>query len=249
MKVLVADDEPEAVDLISTLLEKSNIPTEIVTENRLEQVEDLLNHTEFDAAFLDIEFRNKTIFDVLQNLDEVPRLVFVSAHDHYALKAIKHSVFDYLLKPIDPLELDEISRKLYKDFNDQAPFDLKTSLHNMLNQSSFGNRVAIPTQNGYSYIDAGAIVRVEAKGAYALVVMSNEDSFLVSRNLKDFEKGLGSQSFMRVHRSHLINLAYVRQYSRIDGGVIEMSNGDQVAISRKYRDHTVQVLGVSVPRI
>lgn len=249
MRVLIADDEPNSIDLVASLLHSyCHEEMHITSTTKGEEVRSQLLSKKFEVAFLDIEFGSDSIFTFLKELEELPKIVFISAHDHYALEAIKHSVFDYLLKPIDPDEFQEVVERLgdeLEPFQTNADVDM---LQNILQQVQ-NPKVAIPTQNGYAYYYPDDLIRIEAKGAYAEVFLANGQNVLVSRNLKDFERVLSSKGFVRIHRSHLVNPKFIKEFSRIDGGVVELLSGKKMAISRKYRESVISSLTQGSERI
>lgn len=242
MKVLIADDEPEAIELVRALLHSSSDEEmQVTTASEIDTIKNHLLSSTFDVAFLDIEFGNKTAFDALHGLEILPRIVFISAHDHYALEAIKHSVFDYLLKPIDPDEFEDVLQRLVSEIGAQPSHTNLDALQSIIQQVQ-NPKVAIPTQNGYAYYYPEELIRIEAKGAYAEVFLATGQSILVSRNLKDFEKVLSTKGFIRIHRSHLINPKFIREFSRIDGGIVELTSGVKLLISRKYKSSVISAL-------
>lgn len=242
MKVLIADDEPEAVELVSSMLEE--FPFVEVTAKTCDPKEarELMKTQPFDTAFLDIEYPGYSAFDLLEGIEKIPRVVFISAHDKYALKAIKHHAFDYLLKPIDPDEFQEVVERIGRENDHPVGGEEYIAQIQKLLAPSKDHRIAIPTQHGYVYHRPDEIVRVEASGSYTKVFLGNTEMILVSRNLKDFEKALLPKGFIRVHRSHLVNVNFVQGFSRIDGGTVEMTDGLSFHLSKKYRDSAIQEL-------
>lgn len=236
-KVLIADDEPGAIDLIAALLEPFAEYEIVATTQEPEEAKRLLLMGHIDVAFLDIEFPEVTVFDLLKDYPKHIRLVFVSAHSHYAIKAIKHEAVDYLLKPVDPDDFDEVMRRL-SNGAPPAPEtkSIKETSISLLQQQ----RIALPTQHGYQYFPVKDICYLTAQGSYALLHDISGNNFLVSRNLTDFERILESKGFIRIHRSYLINSECINSFSRLDGGTVEMNDGTALGISRKYKESTLK---------
>ena len=233
---LIADDEPEAVELVKSFLAPHTDFKIMVTTTDPLEARIGLESGDIDVAFLDIEFRGNTVFDIVKGMKTATQLVFISAYENYALRAIKESVFDYLLKPIDPDEFDDMIDKLRN--TSISGVDVGQAL-NSLEQgivSTREQRIAIPTQHGYTYYQVKDIVSVSASGSYCNLIDKDRKSLLVSRNLSDFERILSPKGFIRIHRSHLINADYMASFSRVDGGTVEMITGETFTISRKYRD-------------
>lgn len=253
MRVLIADDEPEAVELVSSLLDEFSFISEKTTTSDPNQVRELVHSQKFDVAFLDIEYPGCSAFDLLKDIENLPRVVFISAHDKYAMKAIKHQAFDYLLKPVDPDEFAEVMDRIGMEAPTSIPGnDYLLQIQRILasgHNPEQNSRIAIPTKHGFAYHLPEEIVRIEADGSYTHVFFKTGKSLLVSRNLRDFEKALSLRGFIRIHRSHLINRAYVKAFSRIDGGIIEMIDGSAITLSKKYRDTVVDELMYNVEKI
>lgn len=184
----------------------------------------LIDKLKPDVVFLDINMPVLDGFDFLKEFDERKfMVVFVSAHNEYGIKAVKAGAVDYLLKPIEIRELKETVKKLLtlynKNINSRKP--------------SENDKLIIPDTHGFSVMDFDDIVRLEADGCYTNVIMIGGKNKIVTRTLKEFEDSLPKNKFFRVHKSHLINLNFVKDYSNIDGGYVTMKDGSKVEVSRR----------------
>jgi two-component system LytT family response regulator len=198
-----------------------------------------------DIVFLDIEMPRMSGFDMLQHL---PRknfhLIFTTAYDQYAIKAIKFAAFDYLLKPVDIEELQAAVTRIASERKsaDNTTGKLEVLKHNLQNRTSFG-KIAIPTMEGLLFFNVNDIVHIEAQSNYTVFHFSNQPRLTVSKTLKEFEEILPSDIFFRPHHSHIINLHYIKRYIKGDGGQIEMQNGNFVDVSRRKKEEFLKQIG------
>lgn len=187
-------------------------------------------------VFLDIEMPRMGGFEMLQELPEKNfHLIFITAYDHYAIKAIKYAAFDYLLKPVDIEELRSTIQRIETKSNQRIAKQVEVLQQNLSDQSAFA-KIAIPTKDGLLFFDTNDIVHLEAESNYTSIYFSDKPMLLASRTLKDFEDLLPSQIFFRTHHSHIVNLHYIKRYIRGDGGQIELINGNYVSVSRRKKD-------------
>jgi two-component system LytT family response regulator len=181
-------------------------------------------------------------FELLQRLPEIPfAVIFTTSYDQYAIKAIKFSALDYLLKPIDPEELITAVSKVSsrKQLPGAEQFDI---LLNQIRQKGAGfEKIAIPTMEGFELIRADQIIRCEADDNYTHVFLKNKTRIVSSRMLKEMEELLQEfRYFERVHNSYLVNMNEVSKYVRGDGGYLLMSDGSTVSISKSRRESLIK---------
>jgi len=184
-----------------------------------------------DVVFLDINMPVLDGFDFLQEYDERNfMVVFVSAHEDYGINAVKAGAVDYLLKPVNIKELKQTIKKLIglknKKANEQIYFE--------------SDKILIPSSYGFNVLLIDDIIRMEAEGCYTKVYLKDKKKTIVSRTLKEFEDTIPKEKFYRVHKSHLINLKCVKEYSNIDGGFVTMNDGNKIEISRRKAPDFIQ---------
>jgi two-component system, LytTR family, response regulator len=156
----------------------------------------------------------------------------VTAFNQFAIKAFRLSATDYLLKPINILELKQSVKRLIKG-NGTIP-SLVARVKRI--RSAFLGKIAIPTLNGNEFVELNDIIRIQADGSYSVVYFKERKQQLVSKNLKEFQKALEEESFLRVHKSHLVNLKYISEYTPLkNGGVLKMTDGSTVEIARTHK--------------
>ena len=195
-------------------------------------------------VFLDIEMPRMNGFDMLQRLSRKNfHLIFTTAYDQYAIRAIKFAAFDYLLKPVDIEELRAAVQKIQAEKTQANTGDrLDVLTHNLQHKTAHG-KIAIPTMEGLLFFNVNDIVHIEAQSNYTVFYFNNAPRLTVSKTLKEFEEMLPSDIFFRPHHSHIINMHYIKRYIKGDGGQIEMQNGNFVDVSRRKKEEFLKAIG------
>ena len=238
IKAVVIDDETGNRENLRQLLDKYCKNVNVVAEaSSATQGIEIIQANQPDLVFLDIEMPGSNGFDLLQHFSKVSfEVVFVTAYDQYAIRAIKFCALDYLLKPIDINELkdavEKVAEKLKKDQEDNG---LHVFMQNRLLDGAI-KKIALPTSGRVDFVKVNEIVRCLGESNYTRVILKNGNEILVSRTLKEYEELLTEYEFMRVHQSHLINLAEVKAYIHKDGGYLLMNDESRVSVSRQKRE-------------
>lgn len=198
-----------------------------------------------DIVFLDIEMPVMNGFLMLQQLTfKNFELIFTTAYDHYAIKAIKFSALDYLLKPIEISELQSaVGRAVEKRSHPGSAQQLELLLENLLPKKNVYRRIAIPTANGLQFIKVDDIVYLEANVNYTNFYLDGKMKYTASRTLKDFEEMLSEETFLRIHNSYVINKNYVEKYIRGEGGQVVMSNGAVLDVAKRKKTEFLKAIG------
>lgn len=237
LKAIIVDDENHSRETLKNLLEEFCSDVEVLAS--ISTVRDAVKEIPLlkpDLVFLDIELQSGTGFDILAQLGEINfEVVFTTAFDQYAVKAIKFSSLDYLLKPIDLEELQSAVEKARKIKNKESYNEQLVSLLKNIRQPK-SSRICLATFEGMEFINIDDISHCEASGSYTSFKLVNGQKLLVSKHLKEYENLLGEHHFLRVHNSFLINLKEVKKYFKSDGGYIVMNNDDTVSISRGKKE-------------
>jgi two-component system, LytTR family, response regulator len=238
LKTILVDDENMAIQTLQMILKDYCPDIEVagIAKSPLEAIK-LINQTHPDLVFLDIEMPNGTGFDVLEAIPERNfDVVFVTAYNHYALKAIKFSAADYILKPIDIEEIIQTVGKIKQRRNQSGatPLDISTLLMNMKHASP--KKIAVPTSNGTEFISIDEILYLTADRSYCQIFLTEKRNLLVSKSLSELEIILPNDSFFRIHKSHTVNLNFVKKHIKTDGGIAELSDGTKLYIARGKKD-------------
>ncbi len=239
LKTIIVDDEHDAVDFISSIIREYCPSLDVIGKayNVNEGIAIIREHKP-DLVFLDVEMPNGTGFDLLAQFpDKDFEVIFITAFNHYAIKAIKFSAVDYILKPINISEFIEAVGRVTKK-RSEKPVHSNESIRVLMEnlRPSVPSRLAIPTTDGMEYLNPREIVRIEADRSYSWFYLNSDRKILVSKHLKEFQELLGDRYFFRSHNSHLINLKFVRKFIRKEGGYIEMSDGSMIPVSRNKKD-------------
>jgi two-component system, LytTR family, response regulator len=194
-------------------------------------------------VFLDIELQSETAFEILEKLPEINfELIFTTAFDHYALKAIKFCAIDYLLKPIDLNELLIAVAKAEKRLNHEyLNKNLEALLNNLKSGSQNNHRIALPTLEGLLFVSVSDIIYCESSGPYTQFYLKQPNKILTSRHLKEYEDLLNGYNFFRIHKSYLVNLQEIQKYIRGDGGQLIMSNGAALTVSKQRKEEFMNI--------
>lgn len=222
LKTLIVDDEDHCRTALQRSIKQYCPQLKVVDSvNSVAKARVSIYHTAPDLIFLDVEMPEETGFDLLEQagIKSVP-VIFTTAHESYALRALKNRALDFLLKPIDGKELIAAVNKL------DSPEGI---------EAVKPGKIALPTSKGLVFSNPEEIIRLKADGSYT-TVFRLDDSFLVSYNLGHVEKLLSGYSFFRVHKSYLINLNHVNEYLRGSGGFAIMSDGEEVEVSKRKRE-------------
>jgi two-component system LytT family response regulator len=245
LKAVIVDDEEAGVESLKLLLKKYCPSVEVVAAaNSVSDAQDKLSATTPDVIFLDIAMPFANGFELLKRVKNKNfSVVFTTAYNEYALKAIKHNALDYLLKPIDSDELIEAVKKCEEKKNSGTP-DIKKieNLMSALAQSQKAQKLPVPTLDEIQYIDIDKIMRMEADSNYTHIYLADKQKLTSSKTMKDYEQMLAGHKFFRVHKTHIINLSYVRKYIKGEGGYVVMADGASVEVSRQKKAELLALL-------
>ena len=238
IKAVIVDDELGARESLSKIIEKNCKNIEVVAKaNSMLSAYELIANHQPDLVFLDIEMPNGNAFDLLEKFKEINfNIIFVTAFYHYAIKAIKFSAIDYILKPVDPEELIGAVHRFETQLGNKNSLDkkFKMLLSNVRPDNKL-KKVGIPDGDGLIFINLTDIIRCESDGNYTYFIMTTGKKIVVSRTMGEYEQMFSDDNFFRIHRSHLINLEHVKKYIKGEGGYVIMSDNSQVEVSRRNK--------------
>lgn len=245
INALIIDDEKHARDSLQRLIKKycPDITIAAICENAgagLKEIE----AKQPQLVFLDVEMPGKTGFEMLAEIPDIHfDIIFTTAFDHYAIRAIRFGALDYLIKPIDKDEL----RLAVDAFLNRTRRDTVKQLHALLThvrqEKNFAfQKVAFPTLHGYELIPLNNIVMCESSSNYTNVFLKNGQHLVVSRTLKEIEDMLDTLPFFRIHHSNLVNLEYASRYIKGEGGFLELTTNITVPVSRNRKEELLKII-------
>ena len=242
LKALLVDDEVNNQTSLEFLLHHDCEGIEVAGKaQNASQARDWLQFHHADVIFLDINMPVEDGFQFLKSLSfQNFKVVFVTAHNEYALQAIKASAVDYILKPVNIDELQKAVEKVKRSLNNPAAAEQNQALLQHLlatvNKKMPPQKIALPQLGSISFIEVDDMVSLQADSNYTIIHMKDMQKLVISKTLKDFEELLDANQFARIHKSYIVNLRYIKEYSTIDGGIVKMSDGNQWSISRRQLD-------------
>jgi len=240
MNAVIIEDEEKSRMMLAEIIKKKFPQITILglAKNVAEGV-DLVKDLKPNLIFLDISMPDGTGFDFLERVKGINfDIIFTTATDKHALKAIKYSACDYLLKPIDIDDLKLAINKLMEKRISNLPNmeHLNFLIQNLKRPDENYTKITLPTGTAYEIVAIKDIIRCEADGSYTLFFLEGGEKIMVSANLKHYEDLLPEKDFIRIHHHHLININHVVRYLKVDGGYAVMSDNKQVEISRRKKE-------------
>jgi len=242
IKALIVDDEANARNAIKNMVQQMNLPVEILGEagSATEGLEKI-NSLQPELLFLDIQMPGKSGIELMQemNRDDI-QVIFVTAHQGFAIQALKLSAIDYILKPIDPADLKEAVEKAVKQKNrptaEQLALFQQALQHLQQPQQKAPQRLALSTSEGILFTDLKDIIWIESLTGYCKFYLQAQKPIIVSKNLKEYEDLLADHNFFRTHQSSVVNLMHIKKYVRGEGGQVWMSDGSEIEVARRRKE-------------
>ena len=239
IKAIIVDDEVHCVDTLSILL-TDYCPEVQVLDKCMSAKKALESIQRFnpELVFLDIEMPVMNGFEFLEQFEKIPfSVIFTTGYDQYAIKAIRFSALDYLLKPIDPKELIPAVHKVKLQNHLPTAEQFRMLMNHIQHVENSFTKIAVPTAEGFELIPADQVVRCEAEDNYTHFYLKNKSKVIACRTLKEIEEQFQDfHAFIRVHHSYIVNLNEVTKYIRGEGGYLVMNDGSTVNVSRSRKD-------------
>lgn len=245
MKAILIDDEISNLENLRILLEKHCPQVAIMAT--AQNVNDAVNVIEKhvpNLVFLDIQMGDQTGFDVLKLLPKRNfEVIFATAYDQYGIKAVKFAALDYLLKPIDIEELiNAVNKAEQKLMMQTQTSQLDFLLQQLKKPEAATGKIALPMQSEIRYIPLSEIIRCEADNTYTFFFLVNDEKILVSKSLKEYADLLKPNGFIRTHQSHLVNPTFVKSWLKEDGGILLLTSGEKIPVSKPNKEIVKQAL-------
>ena len=246
IKAIIVDDEANNQELISNLLSSYAENIQVVkTANSVETAYQAINEYQPDLIFLDIQMPDGTGFDLLKKFDKINfKVIFVTAHQEYAIEAFKYSALDYLLKPLSPANLIAAVKKVEESFNsEELNLKLKTLLSNISEPFKNKKKIVLKTMERIYSVDINDIMRFESDGGYTKVYLVDGKRIMVSKTMKEFEDLLLEANFLRVHNSHIVNMNHLFCFEKTEGHVV-MKDDSIVPVSNRKKEQLLELLNM-----
>jgi len=239
MKIVVVDDEQKIREGITEVLTNYCPEVNSVYEaSNVNSALQLINEVNPDVLILDISLGEETSFDLLEQLDHAEfKIIFVTAYEEYAIKAIKISALDYLVKPVNPKELIQAVNIASKQLeHDRTELKLNALLTNIKNISEGVVKIILKTAESIFMVNVRDIIRCASDDCYTKFYLTDGRKIMVSKTLKEYEELLNGYGFFRPHQSHLVNLYFMDHFDKKSGGTIYMKDNSKVPVSSRKRN-------------
>lgn len=253
LRAVLIDDETNAREALTNLLRI--LCPEVILVGEAKNADlgiELIKKEKPNLVFLDIQMPGKTGFDLLASFDKVDfGVIFTTAYQEFAIRAFRFSAIDYLLKPIDPDELQAAVEKFKSQIAGVNPQQLQilqehldaTQSPRLIERKKNDNqRIALPTAEGIHFVQMTDIIQCESLGSYTKFHLVKGPPIVVSRLLKEYEEILDNYYFFRVHQSNIVNLEHIKRYVKGDGGQVWMSDNTEIEVSRRRKDEFLSLL-------
>jgi len=246
IRTIIIDDEQHCVKALLNDISKNCPLVEVVeTCNSAKEGIMSIRKNKPDLVFLDVEMPWMNGFEMLEVLGDINfSIIFTTAHDEFAAKAFRISAVDYLLKPIDANDLKAAVQKVEKKLDEGSNLQHISNLLRNMKQPSSDQKIALPQREGYEFVDVSSIIYLSAEGAYTKLQMQDKRTMLISRTLGDVEELLPPELFQRIHHSTLVNISYISQFLRTDGGYVVLKSGEKLSVSKAKKDMLMARLGL-----
>lgn len=240
IRCVIVDDESKAREILVEMLKLYCSNVEVVGQaQNVSKAYEVIKMLKPDLVLLDIKMPDGSGFDLLNKFSKIDfKVVFITAHEEYAIKAFRFSALDYILKPIDPTDLISAVEKAsgannVNDINEQ----FKTLKDNFYNGTiSQEKKIVLKTTENIYIISIKDVIRCQSEKNYTYFYFKNRERIIVSKTLKDFDEILTDYGFMRIHRSNLINLSYIDRFEKSEGGFLVMKDGSRVDVSHRKKE-------------
>ncbi len=245
ISAVIIDDENKVRQTLKGIISTHDIPLNIIGEaDNKNSGAELIVNTNPDVILLDVMLGKDTSFDMLKLIGNMKsKVIFISGFEQFAIEAFKFSAVDYILKPVDPDELLAAIKKVEQQIqSDNASVKLDVLLNNLSNTNNQEKKIVLQTLEKTFIIQIQDILRCESNNNYTYFYLKNGEKLLISKPIKQYDELLSNYNFCRVHKSHLVNMNFVKGILKKDGGYIELINGGLVPISSRKKEKIVSAI-------
>lgn len=242
---VIIEDEKKSREALKALIQRYCGQVNIVGEaSGVRTGLEVIRNTKPDVVFLDIQMPDGSGFKLLEMIPDINfEVIFVTAFDQYAIKAIKYSALDYLLKPVIPDELIAAVQKVDKrKVTSGINKNIQALLENIRSSDDRPHKIVLSTAEKIHVVEVNNIIRCESDNYYTIFFFTDGKTLLVSKTLKEHEELLKEHDFLRPHKSHLVNTRYIKSFVKQDGGYIMLTDGTKVPVSRRKREKVIEII-------
>lgn len=243
IKVVIIDDEQSGREILTSLIKESFPILEIVGEaDSVKSGVECIRYHKPDLVFLDINLRDGTGFNLIQKFTTIDfRIIFVTAYNEYAIKAIKYNAIDYILKPIDLEEFNSGVQKAIDNFQSSGLVSKKQAqaskpaARSLTSVDQGDKKIVLKTSESIHLIEIKNILKCSSESSYTTFFLATGEKIMVSKTLREFEEILVKYGFLRIHQSHLVNLSYVTRFDKRDGGTVILTDKTKIPVSHRRK--------------
>lgn len=238
---VVIDDEKRSRTALKVLVEQHHSGIEVTGEaDNVTKGIEMINQLCPDLLFLDVRLKNGTGFDILKRLEgKIPHLIFITAYSEYAIRAIKYSALDYLLKPVDPQELKSAIDRGLEQLDDNRSMHVKVLEENLDPTTGNSKKIMLSSANGFHVVKLEDIYYCRGESNYTCFHIKESSPITISKSLIEFEKMLPPTQFIRIHKSYIINVVELVQYKGGRNGTVVLRDGSAIPMSRDRKTDLV----------
>lgn len=241
---IIVDDEINAREFLEKLIIR-HLSNKIIVVEKVDTIEksiEAIRKYKPNIVFLDIQLKDESGFDLFKLIKNIEfNTIFTTAYKEYSIKAIKHSAFDYLVKPINIADLFLSIKRLESKKESLNQEKVKFILENLSSESDKYNKLAIPSEKGLELEKISGIIYCQAQSNYSKIITIDNREILTSKTLKYLEEKLPKEVFFRTHKSYLVNLNYIKSYSKHDNNITCVNNV-QIPVSNRQKTNLINVL-------
>lgn len=244
LTAIIADDEEKGKTVIRKLLHRYCPQVKVMAEcSNAKEAKKAIDEINPDIVFLDISMPGENAFDMLRQLDEITfEIIFITAHSQYSLEAFRYSALDYLLKPVsEDLLIEAVAKAQSRLDEKKINRRLETLLYNSSRESAInGKKICIAGIKGFLVVEIRDIMYLEADSCYTCFHLADGKKITSAKTIGEYEEILEESTFFRVHKSFVVNLHYMKEYIKGDGGYIILNNGEKIEVSRRKKDEFLE---------
>ncbi len=245
LKIIIVDDEANVREAIGQMLKLFSEDTQLIgSYSNIAAAVKAIREDKPHIVLLDIEIGQDNGFDVLKHFPNPGfKVIFITGYQQYAVQAFRFAALDYLLKPVDPDQLSDAIKKAF-DAVDREKFSLKIDsfIHNMGSMAHKAKKIVLRTADNMHIVNLNDIMYCESERSYTTFFMADKTKVMVSQTLGDYEDMFNDYGFMRIHKSYLINLQFIKRYEKGDGGTVILNGNISLPVATRKKEQLMELL-------